>query len=187
MVCHGGFNLDETTRRSWYDPEAILEAIGLREGMTFVDVGCAHGFFTFLAAKIVGETGRVYGVDVDPAAIEKLMQKAKEEGLSNITAKAASAEETVFCKECADFVFFSMSLHDFHDPAKVLVNARAMIKPEGKLVDLDWKKQDKPVGPPSSILFSEEKVTELFEAAGFTVESIAIGKYHYIITGKPLT
>jgi ubiquinone/menaquinone biosynthesis C-methylase UbiE len=125
-------------------------------------------------------------VDVDEAAIEKLMQKAKEEGLSNITAKAAAAEETIFCKECADIIFFSMSLHDFRDPAKVLSNAREMIKPEGKLVDLDWKKQEMPFGPPERIRFSEAKVTELLEAANFTVESIALGKYHYVVTGKPL-
>ena len=54
MVCHGNFNLDEKTRRSWYDSEAILEAIGLVDGMTFVDVGCGSGFFSVLAAKIVG-------------------------------------------------------------------------------------------------------------------------------------
>jgi ubiquinone/menaquinone biosynthesis C-methylase UbiE len=180
------FNLDENTRRSWYDPEAILDAIGLKEGMTFVDVGCAHGFFSILAAKVVGAKGKVYAVDVNETALERLQQKAKEEGLTNITTKAAAAEETIFCKECADFVFFSMSLHDFRDPSKVLANAREMIKPEGKLVDLDWKKQEMPFGPPERIRFSEAKVTELLEAADFAVESITIGQYHYVVTAKPL-
>ena len=186
MVCHGNFNLDEKTRRSWYDSEAILEAIGLVDGMTFVDVGCGSGFFSVLAAKIVGKKGKVYAVDVDELAIERLLQKAKDEGLQNIEAKAAPAEETVFCKGCADIVFFSMVLHDFADPAKVLSNARQMIKLEGSLVDLDWKKQEMPFGPPEKIRFSESKVSDLLEAAGFTVESAAIGKYHYVITGKPI-
>jgi ubiquinone/menaquinone biosynthesis C-methylase UbiE len=186
MASHKGFNLDENTRRSWYNPEAILDAVGLKEGMTFVDVGCANGFFSILAAKVVGAMGRVYAVDVNPDAIDKLMQNAQEENLNNITAKAAAAEETVFCKECADIVFFSMSLHDFADPAKVLQNAREMIKPEGKLVNLDWKKQEMPFGPPEHIRFNEAKVTELLEDAGFTVESIAIGRYHYVVTGKPM-
>ena len=138
MGCHGGFSLDEATRRSWYNPEAILQ--DLHAGMVFVDVGCGDGFFSILAAKKVGANGKVYAVDIDASAIEKLKQKAKAEGLKNITAKVGRAEDTVFCKKCADFVFYSMDLHDFADPAKVLQNAKQMIKPTGQLIDLDWKK-----------------------------------------------
>ena len=154
MVCHGGFALNEATRRLWYSPEAILQDLHL--GMTFMDIGCGNGFFSILAAKKVGEKGKVYAVDSDTSAIEKLNSKAKTAGLENIIAKVAAAEETVFCSKCADFVFFSMVLHDFDDPAKVLQNANQMIKPSGRLVDLDWKKQDMPLGPPVKIRFSEE-------------------------------
>jgi ubiquinone/menaquinone biosynthesis C-methylase UbiE len=185
MVCHGGFNLDEKTRRTWYNPEAILEAIGLQKGMTFVDIGCGPGFFSLLAAKTVGKTGKVYSVDMDADAIGKLNQKAAEQGLKNITAKAAPAEETVFCEGCADFVFFSMVLHDFKDPVKVLQNARQMLKPDGHLIDLDWKKEKMPFGPPEKIRFSQQKVSELLSEAGFAVESVTMGKYHYVVAASP--
>ena len=75
MGCHGGFSLDEATRRSWYNPDALLN--DLRSGMTFADIGCGDGYFTLLAAKKVGETGKVYAVDIDPEGIEKLTSKAK--------------------------------------------------------------------------------------------------------------
>jgi len=152
MGCHGGFSLDEATRLSWYNPEAILQ--DLRSGMVFMDIGCGDGFFTILAAKKVGKNGKVYAVDIDASAIEKLKQKAKAEGLSNITVKVSKAEEVVFCRGCADYVFFSMDLHDFSDPAKVLQNAKEMMKTGGRLIDLDWKKQEMPFGPPVSIRFS---------------------------------
>ncbi len=184
MACHGDFSLDETKRRTWYNPEAVLA--DLQAGMTFVDVGCGDGFFSILAAKKVGEKGRVYAVDIDPSGIEKLQSKAKAEGLNNITAKAGRAEDTVFCTGCADFVFYSMDLHDFNDPTKVLTNARQMVKSTGRLVDLDWKKQEMPFGPPERIRFSEEKVLEMVEAAGFEVKSISeAGPYHYLIEAKP--
>ncbi len=83
--------------------------------------------------------------------------------MKNITAKAGKAEDTVFCKKCADFIFYSMDLHDFNDPAKVLKNAKQMVKPTGQLIDLDWKKQEMSFGPPVAIRFSEEKATELIE------------------------
>ena len=75
MGCHGGFSLDEATRRSWYNPEAILQDLHL--GMTFADIGCGDGFFSILAAKKVGETGKVYAVDIDPSGIEKLKQQSQ--------------------------------------------------------------------------------------------------------------
>jgi len=184
MSCHGGFSLEESKRRSWYNPEAILQDLG--EGMTFVDVGCGDGFFSLLAAKKVGVNGKVYAVDIDASAIEKLKARAKAEGIGNIDAKVGSAEYTVFCVGCADMVFFSMNLHDFDDPAKVLANARKMVKPSGCLIDLDWKKQQMPMGPPFSIRFSEEKVCELLKAADFKVDSMVdAGIYHYVVTAKP--
>jgi ubiquinone/menaquinone biosynthesis C-methylase UbiE len=182
--CHGGFSLDETTRRSWYNPDAILKELQL--GMVFVDVGCGDGFFSILAATKVGKKGKVYAVDIDASAIEKVKQKAKAGGLENISAKTGRAEETVFCKNCSDFIFFSMDLHDFSDPVKVLQNAKQMIKPNGQLLDLDWKKIEMPFGPPVTIRFSEKKASELIESAGFTVTDVKdAGRYHYLITAKP--
>jgi len=184
LGCHGGFSLDEATRRSWYNPEAVLQ--DLHEGMVFVDVGCGDGFFTILASKKVGKTGKVYAVDIDSAGIEKLRSKAKAEGLTNITAKVGKAEDTVFCKQCSDFIIYCMDLHDFDDPAKVLQNAKQMIKPMGHLIDLDWKKQEMPFGPPVAIRFSQEHASNLMKSSGFTVvDKRDAGPFHYILTAKP--
>ena len=184
MGCHGGFSLDEATRRSWYNPEIILQ--NLRSGMIFMDIGCGDGFFSILAAKKIGDNGKVYAVDIDASAIEKLKQKAKTESLRNITAEVGKAEDTVFCTQCADFVFYGMDLHDFNDPGKVLQNAKQMIKTNGRVLDLDWKKIDMGFGPPVAIRFSEEKVVGLMRSAGFAVTNVRdVGPYHYLLTVKP--
>jgi len=184
MTCHGGFSLDEAKRRSWYNPEEILRE--LSKGMVFVDVGCGDGFFTLLAAKKVGSKGKVYALDSDASAIGKLRRKAKAEDLANITSKVASAEETVFCQGCADFVFFSMVLHDFFDASKVLQNAKAMLKASGRLIDLDWKKEEMPFGPPFKIRFSEDYASSLARGAGFRkIDVKSVGNYHYVLTAGP--
>ena len=184
MGCHGGFSLDEATRRLWYNPDAVLQ--DLHEGMTFVDVGCGDGFFTILASKKVGKNGKVYAIDIDPAGIEKLKSRARTEGLTNIAAKVGRAEDIVFCNQCADFIFYSMDLHDFGDAVKVLQNAKQMIKPTGNLIDLDWKKQDMQFGPPITIRFSQEHASSLMRSSGFTVVNIRdAGPFHYILTAKP--
>ena len=187
MGCHGGFSLDEATRRSWFKPEKVLEDAGLRSGMVFVDVGCGDGFFTILAADVVGKTGMVYAVDTDAPAIERLKRKAAEKGLTNVKALVAEGEETVFCGGCADIVFYSIVLHDFNDPATVLLNAKRMLKPTGRLVDLDWKKKQMLFGPPLSIRFSEEKASGLMANAGFVVERVyEAGQHHYVIFAQPV-
>lgn len=187
MACHGGFSLDEATRRSWFNPEKILTDAGLRSGMVFIDIGCGDGFFTMLASQVVGEKGKVYAVDIDDDAIERLKRRVVEKGLINVKAVAAEAEETVFCEACADIVFYSIVLHDFRDSAKVLRNAKRMVKPSGKLVDLDWKKKRMAFGPPEQIRFNEEKASTLIKSAGFEIESTKdVGPHHYVIVAKPL-
>ena len=72
------------------------------------------------------------------------------------------------------------------DPAKVLLNAKRMIKPSGALVDLDWKKKSTVFGPPLRIRFSEEQATNLIKQAGFSVESVKdVGRNFYIVTANP--
>jgi ubiquinone/menaquinone biosynthesis C-methylase UbiE len=172
--------------RKWHHPGISLESLGLREGMTFMDVGCGYGFFTIPAAQTVGETGKVYAVDIDAASIDQLKRDAAEKGLKNIYTEVAEAEETVFCRECADIVFYNTVLHDFRDPAKVLLNANAMLKPGGKLVNIDWKKKPTAFGPPLQIRFSEEQAVDLLRQTGFAIESVKdLENDFYIVTAKP--
>ncbi len=183
---HRKFRSDDEERRKWQDPKAILTDIGLGPGLVFADIGCGEGFFSIPAARMVGAAGRVHAVDIDAHSIEILRQTARGEGLKNVSSRAEAAETALPCEECADIVFFGIDLHDFADAARVLVNARAMIKPSGKLVDLDWKKEPMEIGPPLGIRFDEAKATELIEAAGFQIEKVReYGPFHYMVTASP--
>ena len=186
MVFHGHWHyVDETERRKWQNPEAILAEIGLTPGITFIDMGCGEGFFTLPAAHIIGAEGKIYALDENHEAIENLKRKASDEGLSNLILKTGKAEESVLCEACADVIFFGIVLHDFKDPAKVLKNAYKMLKPEGKLINLDWKKLTMGFGPPVSIRFDENTASRIIETAGFKIESIKdSGIYHYLITAS---
>ena len=184
MSSHKHFG--EETIRKWHHPKINLGSIGLRAAMVFMDIGCGDGFFAIPAAQLVGEKGKVYALDIDASAIGRLKRKAAEKGLKNISAEVGAAEETIFCEECADIVFYSTVLHDFRDPAKVLRNAKRMLKPSGTLVDLYWKKKRTAFGPPLQIRFSEEQAANLIKATGFRIESVRdAGHNFYIVTAKP--
>jgi ubiquinone/menaquinone biosynthesis C-methylase UbiE len=176
------FSPDDPERRQWQDPDEILSSIGLVPGMVFVDMGCGDGYFALPAARRVGLQGKVYANDIDTGAVERLRQRAAQEGLDNLVAEVKEAEETIACEGCADIVFFGIDLHDFRDPAPVLLNAKKMLRPEGKLVDLDWKNQPMPFGPPPEKRFSIDKARNLIGSAGLRVVSVQdSGPYHYLI------
>ena len=157
----------------------------MKEGDTFIDVGCGYGFFTLPASRIVGTDGKVYGLDVDAEAISIVEKKAHQERLTNLRLEVGKAEDTIFCEACADIVFFGIVLHDFADAATVLDNARLMMKQHGRLVDLDWNKEPMDFGPPLSIRFSEEYAAKLIRASGFAVERTEkMGPYNYLILAE---
>jgi ubiquinone/menaquinone biosynthesis C-methylase UbiE len=177
---------NDPERRKWQNPEAILANIGLKAGLTFMDIGCGGGFFALPAARVVGESGKVYGIDTNAESVSELRELASREGLNNLGLTIGKAEDVVLCDSCADIVFFGIVLHDFEDPAKVLQNAKKMLNPAGRLINLDWRKITMQLGPPLQKRFGEEKAVQLIEAAGFEVLSIKdIGPYHYIIVAKP--
>jgi ubiquinone/menaquinone biosynthesis C-methylase UbiE len=176
---------DETERRTWQNPEEILKAIGLNVGQTFIDIGCGEGFFTLPAARIVGQNGRVYAIDTNPQSMAKLQKKAAEAGLDNVFLTVKEAESSMVCEACADFIFFGIVLHDFREPGKVLLNARQMLKPGGRLINLDWKKEPMKLGPPLEKRFDIGTASALLRKAGFNVEkSENWGPYNYLMTAR---
>ena len=119
---------------------------------------------------------------VTPLQLIRLRDQAAREGLDNLFSEVREAEETVVCEGCADYVFFGIDLHDFEDPAQVLLNAKKMLRPHGHLIDLDWKDESMDFGPPQQKRFSIDKARYLIESAGFTIASVTdAGPYHYLI------
>jgi ubiquinone/menaquinone biosynthesis C-methylase UbiE len=177
---------DERERKKWQNPKVVLMSIGLKPGFTFVDIGCGDGFFAIPAAKVVGEKGLVYGLDVDEDAINRLSERARRKGLVNLVLIVGKAENAVLCDGCADIVFFGIVLHDFESVTRVLSNAKRMLKHEGRLIDLDWKKRPMEMGPPLRKRFSEEEAAGLIKEAGFKIETVKTNEpYHNVIVARP--
>ena len=93
MEQFGGILRDEEERRKWQNPENVLVEIGVKSGMTFADIGCGQGFFTIPAAKIVGESGKVYASDISETNIQKLREKVDAAGLTNVIMETGKAED----------------------------------------------------------------------------------------------
>ena len=86
------------------NPYKLLKAAGLKPGQKVLEVGCGPGFFTIPAAKIVGNEGVVYAVDVHPLAIEKL-KEIEREGIKNVKPILANAADTGLPDKNIDLAF----------------------------------------------------------------------------------
>jgi ubiquinone/menaquinone biosynthesis C-methylase UbiE len=121
-------------RRFSEHPQERLKEIGLKEGMTFLDVGCSLGFYSFYASFIVGEKGLVYSLDVNPEFVEYVKNKAKRKRIGNIKAIMANAQETGLPSESIDVVFLHLVLHDIKDKPATIKEFKRVLKNDGKLV-----------------------------------------------------
>jgi len=83
----------------------LLKAAGLKPGQKVLEGGCGPGFFTMPAARIVGEEGVVYAVDVHPPAIERVKEKIEIEGIKNAKPILANASDTGLPDQSIDLAF----------------------------------------------------------------------------------
>jgi len=123
----------ETLYGLFRDPYAVLEAAGLGPGQDVLEVGCGPGFFTIPAARMVGEKGSVYVLDISPAAVERVQRKIEEEGATNVKTVLADASRTGLPGQSFDLVFLFGFRHYTGDLEKILVELHRLLKPRGTL------------------------------------------------------
>ena len=76
--------LEFGTRQIFGSRKKHIRKTGIKKGDTVLEVGCGTGFFTVEISKLVGPTGRVYAIDVQPQMIKKIERRIKDQQLTNI-------------------------------------------------------------------------------------------------------
>ena len=135
-------------------PEKLLAAAGLGAGQSVLEVGCGPGFFTIPAAKVVGEAGTIYAVDVHPAAIARVKERLESGGIRNVTPILSNASDTGLPDQNVDLAFVFGPLHIAGGIEDVISEIYQVLKPDGVL------SFEKMRGP-------EKRLIEAAEAGGF--------------------
>ena len=128
--------LDSDLRRWRQPPDKLIERSGIKQGMTVMDLGCGSGAFTLFVARAVGEEGKVYAVDIQPAMLKQLerkLAKAENQGIRNIELKQASAYELPVEAGALDLVYMVTVLQEIPDRGRALREIRRVLKPGGIL------------------------------------------------------
>lgn len=163
--------------------DSIIHQLGLKNGMVIADLGCGAGYFTIPTARALNNTGKVYAVDVLSAALESVMSQAKLYGLLNVEVSRANIEvvgSTKIPEKKADLVILANILFQCSDQDSVLMEAKRILAPKGKIVVIDWIPNNAALGPKFENCISEETAKKIAIKNGLkVVQEIKAGVTHY--------
>ena len=131
------------------------------EGQAFLDYGCGTGYFSFLAATIVGTEGKVYALDCFPRQLEIVGKRAKENGLPNIET-ILSDSKTGLPDECIDVVWMCDVFHELKEKQAALEELHRVLKRDGTLAIYDGM-QDRILDYTGGLFSLSERDNKLFK------------------------
>ena len=111
-----------------------IKNFGIKEGMTVVDYGCGPGRYTVQFSRIVGETGKVYAVDIHELAIEAVERKIAKDGLGNVKPVLVSGYDSGLPEHFADVVCAIDMFFVIKTPSEFLGELKRIAKSDGMLV-----------------------------------------------------
>src|SRR5262245_37405055 len=120
----------------------MLANLGVKPGMHVCDMGCGNGFYTLQLAKMVGDKGHVYAVDVQPEMLVMLNKRADEAGVSNISPILSTFVDPRLPKEEIDLILLVDVYHEFSNPEEMLAAMRASLAPKGQIVLVEFRTED---------------------------------------------
>lgn len=167
------------------DPYYILkEELGVSSGEQVADLGCGGaGHFTIQAAKLVGDKGIVYAVDILKAVLSSVENRASLEKLNNVKTHWSNLEKFGALKihdQTLDYSLVINVLFQNSDYLTMLKEANRLLKSKGKLLIVDWAPGRFPVGPdPDNKVDPETVKATLAQLGLIQIKEFNAGKYHF--------
>ncbi len=172
------------------DPIENLKNLNIMDGWKVADLGTGSGFYALGLSKRVGESGKVYAVDVQKDLLAKLATKAKDERIGNIEIVWADIDVvggTKLADGSLDAVVISNVLFQSENKNNLILEALRIIKSGGETLVIDWADSYGGLGPRPEAIFKASDAEPLFTKNGFgLVKSFDAGEHHWGLLFKKL-
>ena len=169
MGISGADWLDRHERESEEQPDIAIAELNLKPGMSVGDVGAGTGFYSLRLAKVVGPAGMVYANDIQPAMLERLNANASTQHIGNVVTILGTESDPKLPVGKLDLVILVDVYHEFSRPQRMLDRIRDSLKPNGRLVLLEYRKEDPsvPIRPEHKMSVPEVKAEVIPEGYRF--------------------
>jgi len=145
----------------------MLANLGVKRGMTICDMGCGNGFYTLQMAKMVGEQGKVYGVDIQPEMLTFLQQRAASENVTNIEPILGTLTDPKLPKGKMDLILLVDVYHEFSNPEQMLAAMREALTPDGLCALVEFRAEDRDVPIKPEHTMTKAQIMKEWPANGF--------------------
>jgi SAM-dependent methyltransferase len=157
---------DDPERDAWQKPHQVIQALALKPGTVVADLGAGTGYFSVRLARMLPK-GKVYAVDLEPDMVKYLGERAKREGLKNVTPVAAAPDDARLPGK-VDLVLLVDVYHHIDDRERYFRKLAGSLAPGGRLAVIDFK-LDSRRGPPKSSRIDPGRVKAELAKAGYAL------------------
>lgn len=173
MSVQGAPWLDRPEREAEEQPTRAVDALRLRRGMVVADVGAGSGYYTVRLSRAVGRDGRVVATDVQPGMLDLIRRRLEREKLTNVSLVQGTIDDPGLPAGTFDMILLVDVYHELAAPQAFVRKLRTALKPDGRLVLIEFRGEDPsvPIQPLHKMTVSQ--VRQELAADGFTLERVS--------------
>jgi len=183
MGYQGADWLERSERDEEEAPDIALNVLKIPKGASVADIGAGSGFITERLSARVGPTGRVFANDLQPQMLQILGRRLAQRKITNVTLVQGTVDDPKLDPASVDLEIMVDVYHELSQPQAMLRGLRAALKPGGRLVLLEYRKEDPtiPIKFEHKMSVAEAKLE--LEAEGFTLVKVdeALPRQHILI------
>ncbi|RJQ33663.1 methyltransferase domain-containing protein [Candidatus Parcubacteria bacterium] len=161
----------------------LKDILGLSIGSVVADLGAGGGMFVIQAARLVGDQGQVYAVDILKNTLSEIESKARMSGLYNIKTVWSNLEmigATKINEMSLDFALLVNTLFQSTKHYEIMAEASRLLKKNGKLLVIDWDNTKPAFTPPSNMQVSPSRLLEYAGQLELSLQKeFKAGQYHF--------
>jgi ubiquinone/menaquinone biosynthesis C-methylase UbiE len=183
MGYQGADWLERSERDEEEAPDIALNVLKIPKGASVADIGAGSGFITERLSARVGPTGRVFANDLQPQMLQILGRRLAQRNITNVTLVQGTIDDPKLDAASVDLEIMVDVYHELSQPQAMLRRLRAALKPGGRLVLLEYRKEDPtiPIKFEHKMSVAEAKIE--LEAEGFALAKVdeALPRQHILI------
>jgi len=183
MGYQGADWLERSERDEEEAPDVALGVLKIAKGAAVADIGAGSGYITERLAARVGPAGTVFANDVQPQMLELLARRLARRKIANVTLVQGTLDDPKLPPASVDLELMVDVYHEFSQPQAMLRHLRDALKPGGRMVLLEYRKEDPsiPIRPEHKMSVAEAKLE--VEAEGFTLSKVdeSLPRQHILI------